>query len=154
MWRLDAHSVASGAACGVFFGFLVPIGQIPLAALSVYFVRGNLPVAVVATFVSNPFTYVPIYLIAHRVGSSLLMVLGLGALSPLAGSEMATEASGLLAVGPPLAAGLLMLAVIGALVAYCASRAAWQGARAWRARKVRRRMQRLRLVRRQRTRSN
>ncbi len=69
LWRLDRRSVAAGAAAGVFFGFLIPIAQIPLAAWAAWLLRGNLPVAVVTTLVSNPFTYVPIYWLAHEMGS-------------------------------------------------------------------------------------
>lgn len=33
LWRLDRRSVALGLALGVFFGLLVPLGQVPIVAM-------------------------------------------------------------------------------------------------------------------------
>ncbi|HUG77565.1 MAG TPA: DUF2062 domain-containing protein, partial [Burkholderiales bacterium] len=43
LWHLDRRRVAAGAAIGVFFGFLIPIGQIPLSAAGAVVLRANLP---------------------------------------------------------------------------------------------------------------
>ncbi|MEO7854360.1 MAG: DUF2062 domain-containing protein [Rubrivivax sp.] len=56
LWQLNWRRVALGAGIGVFFGFLFPVLQITLAALCAVLLRANLPVAVVATLVTNPLT--------------------------------------------------------------------------------------------------
>jgi uncharacterized protein (DUF2062 family) len=60
LWRVDSRGLALGIAAGVFFGLLIPLAQIPLAAAAAYVMRANLPAAVVGTLISNPFTYVPL----------------------------------------------------------------------------------------------
>jgi hypothetical protein len=37
LWHLTRASVARGVAIGVFFGFLIPLGQIPAAAVQSHF---------------------------------------------------------------------------------------------------------------------
>jgi len=71
LWNLSRRRVAAGAAIGVFFGFLIPVMQIAAAALVAILLRANLPVAAVATLVSNPFTYVPIGIAAYQTGAWL-----------------------------------------------------------------------------------
>jgi uncharacterized protein (DUF2062 family) len=139
LWHLGGHEVAVGAACGIFFGFLVPVGQIPLAALLTYALRGNLAIAVVTTFVSNPFTYVPIYVLAYRLGASLLGVaVERDLITRLSADPMALiDALG--QMGPPLALGLALFAVVGASLAYVTIQSVWQSAQLWRARRVKRR---------------
>lgn len=109
-----------GAALGVFFGFLIPVAQILFSALFALVLRANLPVAVVSTLVSNPLTYGPIFLLAHRTGAALLGE------APDAAREAAvareaqagradpqTWAERLGAIGKPLALGLAVFAVVG-----------------------------------------
>jgi uncharacterized protein len=72
LWHLDRRRVARGAAIGVFFGFLIPIAQILFSAIFALLLRANLPVAAIATLVSNPFTYAPIFLLAYQTGAAIL----------------------------------------------------------------------------------
>lgn len=72
IWRLTRRSVAGAVAIGLFLAALPIIGQMPLAAaLAIYF-RVNLPIAVVFTWASNPFTFAPLFFISYRIGSWLL----------------------------------------------------------------------------------
>lgn len=57
---------------GVFFGFLIPVLQIATAAAAALMLRASLPVATVATLVSNPLTYVPIWVAAYQTGALIL----------------------------------------------------------------------------------
>lgn len=148
LWRLDAHGVAVGAACGVFFGFLIPIGQIPLAGFLAYALRGNLPAAVVSTFVSNPLTYVPIYMAAYHVGGMLLNLIGFDIQQAHAVAGSFANASGLLKIGPPLALGLGFFAVVGSLSTYFAIQTLWRLLMVWRIVRVKRRIRRSRAARR------
>ena len=64
--------MAGGAALGVFLAFIpVPI-QMLIAAPLAFLFQVNLPVALAATWVSNPLTLAPILLLAYKVGSLLL----------------------------------------------------------------------------------
>jgi uncharacterized protein len=72
LWHVSREGIALGAAIGGFFGLLVPFGQIPVAAAAAIVLRANLPMAVTATFITNPFTLAPLYYIAYRLGVMLL----------------------------------------------------------------------------------
>ena len=65
----NAKGIAVGVFCGCFpfFGFQTLLGLF-LARVA----RGNLFLAVIGTWISNPFTYVPLYFFNYKVGSSLL----------------------------------------------------------------------------------
>lgn len=62
LWRFRRHPVANGLAGGLFFSML-PLPMQGAFAAAAGIARGwNLPAAIVATWVSNPFTYVPMFL--------------------------------------------------------------------------------------------
>ncbi len=65
----NAKGVAVGVFCGCFpfFGFQTLLGLF-LARVA----RGNLFLAAICTWISNPFTYVPLYFFNYKVGSFLL----------------------------------------------------------------------------------
>ena len=65
----NAKGMAVGVFCGCFpfFGLQTLIGLF-LARV----VKGNLFLAAIGTWISNPFTYVPLYFFNYKVGSSLL----------------------------------------------------------------------------------
>ena len=65
----NAKGIAIGVFCGCFpfFGFQTLLGLF-LARVA----KGNLFLAAIGTWISNPFTYVPLYLFNYKVGSSLL----------------------------------------------------------------------------------
>jgi len=52
----NRRTVAGGVAVGVFFGLLIPVGQILGAAVAAICFKVNLPVAAMSTLVTNPFT--------------------------------------------------------------------------------------------------
>ena len=65
----NAKGVAAGVFCGCFpfFGFQTLLG-IFLAKAA----KGNLLLAAIGTWISNPFTYIPLYFFNYKVGSFLL----------------------------------------------------------------------------------
>lgn len=71
VWHLSRRGVALGVGIGVFFGLLLPLGQIPAAALVAVGVRANVPAAAISTLVSNPVTFPAIYYCAYRLGARL-----------------------------------------------------------------------------------
>ena len=65
----NAKGVAVGVFCGCFpfFGFQTLLGLF-LARVA----KGNLFLAAIGTWISNPFTYIPLYFFNYKVGSFLL----------------------------------------------------------------------------------
>ena len=65
----NAKGIAVGVFCGCFpfFGFQTLLGLF-LARVA----KGNLFLAAIGTWISNPFTYVPLYFFNYKVGSILL----------------------------------------------------------------------------------
>jgi uncharacterized protein (DUF2062 family) len=126
LWQLSRRRVAAGAAIGVFFGFAIPVLQIACAAALAVVLRANLPVAAVATLVSNPFTYVPIYAAAYKAGAVLLGEEVHPARAAAVAEAQAAErgvrswTTRALEVGKPLALGLGLFAVAGAALAWLA----------------------------------
>jgi uncharacterized protein len=131
LWRMRRRTVAAGAAIGVFFAFVIPVGQIPLAALVAMVMRANIPTACLATFINTPLTFGPVYYAAYVVGGLLLGV------RPEAVDEftrsLAEDVSWLLRfvhllqdLGPALAVGTILFAVVGALIAYASVAMGWR----------------------------
>ncbi|MFN4243318.1 MAG: DUF2062 domain-containing protein [Tepidisphaerales bacterium] len=72
LWHLNRHSVARGVSWGLFWA-LIPIpGQSVPAVLSTIWSRGNLALAIAATWLSNPFTLIPHWWSAYTIGKFLL----------------------------------------------------------------------------------
>ena len=67
----NAKGLAIGVFCGCFpfFGFQTLLGLFLAKAI-----KGNLFLAAIGTWISNPFTYVPLYFFNYKVGSFLLKI--------------------------------------------------------------------------------
>ena len=63
--------VAQGMAIGMFWGFVPMPFQMAPATFFCWLTRANLPVALVCVWISNPFTYVPIFYVEYQVGVAL-----------------------------------------------------------------------------------
>jgi len=120
--------------------------QFAVAALLAVAFRVNLPVAVVVTLYSNPFTIVPLYVIAYGIGALIFASDG-AALSHAPeidwshlGASMQAYFDWVLSLGKPLAVGLLALAAGLAAAGYVFVQLAWraQVILAWRRRRRRR----------------
>jgi uncharacterized protein (DUF2062 family) len=68
LWHLHRQSVAMGVAIGLVTGLIPGPVQMLLAALIAIPLRANIPAAIFTTFYTNPFTFVPLYLLAYNVG--------------------------------------------------------------------------------------
>ena len=72
LWHLNRRSVSAGVFAGVLAAFIpLPI-QIIVGIFLCFFIRGNLPVAVAFTWISNPLTYIPLYFFCYELGILLL----------------------------------------------------------------------------------
>jgi len=72
LWRFTRRSVPRGVALGIFAGFIVPVGQIFLAAFMALPARANVPLSTLVTFITNPFTFPFWALVANKIGVFIL----------------------------------------------------------------------------------
>lgn len=155
LWQFNRRSVAGGLAIGLFFSVALPAMQMPFAAVIAILFRVNIPVAALATLLSNPFTTPLILYMAYHVGSMLtgqstaaaadaayahLMaahdVSIAGAMRWLADAYAWMQAAGL-----PLAIGLAIISLGLMLVGYFGASLTWRlrTQLRWRTRLLRRR---------------
>ncbi len=148
LWHFNRRSVSGGVAAGMFAG-LVPGSnpvQFAVGALLAIAFRVNLPVAVVVTLYTNPFTIVPLYVIAYGIGALIVGSDGAALSQPPGidwshlGAAVQAYADWVLSLGKPLAVGLLVLAVGLAVAGYVFVQIAWRAyvILAWRRRRRRR----------------
>lgn len=147
LWHFNRDSVAGAVAIGLFAGLVPGPLQMLTALLLAIPLRRNLPVAVLVTLYTNPLTIVPLYLLAYAYGGLLL---GGGQARPhIQAFEMdwghlvdstVRLAEWTLALGKPLAVGLVALGLTLALLGYVAVQLGWRLTirAAWRARQRRR----------------
>lgn len=131
LWHINRRAVARGVAIGAFFGLMIPVAQIPAAAVAALFVRANLLIAAVSTLVSNPFTYGPIYFFAYRLGSYILEGRETIPAGEAADAVAALDGAGnlihwLTGIGLPLVTGMLIMAITGACIGYVAAQLFWR----------------------------
>jgi uncharacterized protein (DUF2062 family) len=159
LWHMSRRGVALGAAIGVFFAFITPIAQIPMAAGLSVLLRANIPAAIAATLVNTPPTFGPIYYAAWRTGSWMLGEKADDANAPQALRSAGAEATPAAIatpegwqrywqiardVGKPLLLGALVFALVFSALAYALVNLVWH----WRVRRKLLRRQRERLSRR------
>ena len=148
LWHLNRRSVpgavAIGLACGLIPGPLQMLGALALAIP----LKKNLPVALLTTLYTNPFTIVPLYLLAYGYGQLLLGASpGNAPVEPFLWdwSDFGGSLRGLwawvFALGRPLDVGLVALASTLAAVGYFSTELGWRAyvVTAWRARARRQR---------------
>src|SRR5688572_32920788 len=147
LWHFNRVSVAGAVAIGLFSGLVPGPLQMLTALLLAIPLRKNLPVALLATFYTNPLTIVPLYVIAYGYGQLLLGATDFARhIEPFYwdwtdfSGSMREFASWMLALGKPLVLGLAALALTLAAVGYAAVQLAWRAyvVAAWRARARRR----------------
>lgn len=68
LWHMHRRGVALGVSIGLVTGLIPGPVQMLLAALIAIPLRANIPAAIFATLYTNPFTFVPLYLLAYQVG--------------------------------------------------------------------------------------
>jgi uncharacterized protein (DUF2062 family) len=139
LWRFTRRSVPRGIALGLFAGFILPLGQIFVAAFMALPLRANVPLAALATLVTNPFTLPFWLMVAHKVGGFALgmgALAGMAALAEVHGGWLA-QFSWLIEAAGVTALGFVVLAILTAPAGYLLSGWFWR----WRvARKRRRRL--------------
>ncbi len=135
LWRWSRRGVAMGVALGIFFGFLIPVAQIPFSVAAAVLLRANVPAAAVSTLVTNPLTFGPVYYAAYRLGHWItgepapLVKVPPEAIPPGLPREDARLWHRVTTLGKPLLLGLAIIASVMGLLSYALIASFW---RAWR----------------------
>jgi uncharacterized protein len=131
LWHLNRHSAAGGIAIGVFCSLIPGPMQMLGAAILCVYLRVNLPLALVGTWISNPLTIAPMYLVAFYIGrfvtgseSQFLAPppLDLNQLS----ATLAAWWQWTLSLGYPLLIGLPLLALLLSAISYFCVKWGWE----------------------------
>jgi len=139
LWRFNRRSVPRGVSLGLFTGMLFPIAHTGVAAFLAFPFRANVPTAVVVTLLYNPLTIPPLWVLAYQIGHWVLRLDHVVPGRPLATNVKANEgvlhwlvAQG----GPATIVGLVILAIVFAVVGYFGTAFVWRLkiARKWRRR--------------------
>ena len=128
LWRFTRRSVPRGVALGLFAAFIVPIGQIFLAAFMALPARANVPLAASVTFVTNPFTFPFWIYVANQVGELTLnldQTVGKAAREEL-DSGILVWLVELFELAGVTAFGFLVLAVVSSALGYLIAGALWR----------------------------
>lgn len=105
-------AIARGAAAGVFAGSFPLLGLQTIIGIAIATcIQGNKVVAAASTWISNPFTYVPLFALNFHIGRRLL---GLSPITELPTSPADLEAW--LSMGRDVAAALMLGSLITGIV--------------------------------------
>ena len=123
LWHINKKSVSRGFAIGAFCAFLpIPGIQMILAAfLSITF-AANLPLAVILTWITNPFTYIPIVYFAIKIGGIFINAESTYEIK----SEQINISTELMQYWEPLFLGSFILSIISSLLSYILIRMYWR----------------------------
>jgi uncharacterized protein (DUF2062 family) len=142
LWRINRRSIAKGVAIGLFLAFVpLPI-QMLLAALLAIIFSANLPIAVALTWVTNPFTFLPINYFIYKVGQRLLG--NLSAYQAIPDFEFSKQSwqdiiqqffQWLQSAGKPFLIGLPVVAISASVLGYVLTHLIWRALLYWRVKK-------------------
>ena len=123
LWAIRRQTVVPAVALGAFFAWSPFPGHPLWASLAALWRRVNIPVAALATFVSNPLTMGPMYYVAYRVGAHLLRI-------PPQPFEFELSFDWVLNVfvniWQPMVVGCVLLGSISALISYAVLDLLWR----------------------------
>lgn len=131
LWHLHRRSAAGGVAVGLFCGLIPGPFQMISAVLLAVLLRVNLPLAAIVTAYTNPFTIVPLYLLAYELGSMVLGASNGVIVEPPPFPEVHWDNwlgalwEWVSALGEPLLFGLPLLALSLAIAGYLLVRVVW-----------------------------
>lgn len=80
-WKGDRESFAIGGFIGMFFMMLPVPFQMLLSSVAAYYFKGNIPLATLLAWITNPFTMVPIWFTGYVFGVWILGMEDLGSIS-------------------------------------------------------------------------
>ncbi len=114
LWALTTPELAKGFALGLFIGCTPTMGvQFVLAGVTAFFLRVNVPIALLATLISNPLTAPFLYPLEYKLG---LWLVGTPTEASLAGFPSALAS--FVYYARPLWAGSLLTAAVCSALGY------------------------------------
>ena len=128
IWHVHRRSSAGGAAIGVFCAFIpLPIQTISAVLFAIIY-RVNLPISILFSFLSNPFTIPFIFLSSYKVGSFLLRAEEYNMMQLALNDETLLEWFGtqFIHIWQPLVIGCLILGLISSILTYLTVRILWR----------------------------
>ncbi|NKB47348.1 MAG: DUF2062 domain-containing protein [Legionellales bacterium] len=136
LWHLNRNSVATAVSIGIFTAFMPIPCQMIMAGLLAILLQANLPIAVLAVWISNPFTYAPIFYFAYKVGSYLLAITDEEIVTDTAWQWLTIKLG---VIWQPLILGIFVCAITGAIISNLIVRGIWRWSihLRWRARRQR-----------------
>jgi uncharacterized protein (DUF2062 family) len=147
LWHLHRRAVALGVAIGLVTGLIPGPVQMLLAAIIAIPLRANIPAAMFTTLYTNPFTFVPLYILAYNIGRLVTGDAAPLVIPPDSGWDwegmklfFPNLVSWISSMGDTLLIGLAIQCTVFAIVGYTLTMIAWRIAvtRAWRSRRLRR----------------
>jgi uncharacterized protein (DUF2062 family) len=116
-WSLNRRNVTRGVALGFFMAFLPPfIPHTLMALLAAIILRVNIAVTLASTFITNPFTMVPLYYAAYWTGCHALGLTPMTKLPKLNPHDWLPAFHG--PVFEPFVLGCILLGLLAALMGY------------------------------------
>ncbi len=123
VWHLNRRSASGAVAVGLLIAWVPLPVQMVVAALLALLLRVNLPLSVIAVWVSNPLTMGPMYWFAWRLGRWLLD-------EPYVPIQFEPTFAWLTAeigmIWQPLGLGCLLLGIASAAFGYVVTRLFWR----------------------------
>ncbi len=122
LWSLTRHSVASGAAIGLFMAWVPVPFQMSLAAGVAILLRVHVPIAVALVWLTNPVTMPPMFYGAYRLGAWILD-------APRRPFHFTLSWDWLMdsihTIGPSFLTGCLIIGILSSLLGYLTVHLCW-----------------------------
>ncbi len=122
LWATHRRNVLRAMALGIFICFIPFPIHTALAAVTALYFRVNVPVAILASWISNPLTFGPMYYGAYRLGVFLLGASADAGPAQFSGGELDSP---LHDIWQPLLLGCLVLGFGIAMIAYWVLNRLW-----------------------------
>ena len=122
-WGIRRKTVVPGFSLGLFIAFTPVPAHTLLAVLMALVLRVNIPATIIGTLLMNPLTFVPMFVLAYRLGSFLL-----GLESQPFAPELSLEwlAHGFMNVWQPLLLGCILCGALASLVGFIGLDLLWR----------------------------
>ncbi len=122
LWAFDSRrGIAGGLALGIFIGCTPTMGvQVVLCSVAAYLLRVNIPLAIIGTLISNPFTAPILYPLEYKLG---LWLVGMPPASEFEGLSGALRS--FMRYARPLWAGALVAGGVLGVVGYAVGVGIW-----------------------------
>ncbi len=138
LWHMHRRSVALGIAIGLVTGLIPGPVQILMAVMLAVFLRANIPAAAFATFYTNPLTFIPLYMLAYKIGSLVTGEQAVASAPPVLswswqslGDLFPSLFNWLMGLGDTLLIGLAIQSTAFAVVGYVGTLLVWRLVVTW-----------------------